>query len=155
MTYLEKGDTNMTLSEMIEALRQEREILEIKRRSAAEAQEWLERTPEWQALCKAKQELQRVQDAVEQREQMIHDEAVRLYQSTGEKKPHPAVSIRVFREPQYDEQTMRNWLMANAPTFLKIDAARLKKSAEALPDAPLTWQDKPVAYIASDLGTER
>lgn len=59
MTYLEKGDTNMTLSKMIEALWQEREILEIKRRSAAEAQEWLERTPEWQALCKAKQELQR------------------------------------------------------------------------------------------------
>lgn len=143
----------MTLQEMIAILCQEREDLRFKKLLVKEAQEQLERTPEWQMLCEVKQALLAVQDAVDQQEQMIRDEAIKLYRQTGDKRPHPLVSIRVTYEPQYDEVIMRNWLMSNAPVYLKIDVTRLKRSAKALPDAPLTWQEEPVACIASNLET--
>lgn len=77
-----------------------------------------------------------------------------LYQQNQNKKPHDAVTVKIFREIDVpDEQAARDWSLKNFTPALKLDHKVLEKAAKdgTIPQNLLTVRDVAKAQIATDL----
>ena len=75
------------------------------------------------------------------------------YTEDGNKKPHPALGIRITKKLDYDPAYAEEWAHAHSPNLLMLDKKRFEKVLKAggMPDFPATEHEKPTATIAKDL----
>jgi len=85
----------------------------------------------------------------------VRELAVSLYEATDDKRPHPAVGIRVNTKIVYDPGCAFTWCYARLPHALKLDARFFEKHARAVAQTDpidfVTITPDPVATVDSDL----
>ena len=125
---------------------------ELKERQA-ELDEILAALPIAQTMATIKEEV----DVLAAEEQRIYRalciEAVNAYETTHDKRPHPAVQIKLMTQVDYNEDKFKAWAIEHdLPGLLKLDKAAAKKVATG-PTAPdfVTIGTYPQATVATDL----
>jgi hypothetical protein len=91
---------------------------------------------------------------VSQMEEAVRSAALESFRADGNKKPHPAVSIKIFQTTKIlDEDAAREWCFANFRPALKLDAKTFEKAAKDgnVPAELVTIGEDPRAQIATDL----
>jgi hypothetical protein len=88
---------------------------------------------------------------IEQCDKQVKHAAIGKFEDTGResKKPHPAVTIRVGKEFEYDEQEAKEYCLLYLPDALKLHVPTFKKNADGL--AFVTTHEKISAAIKRDL----
>jgi hypothetical protein len=114
------------------------------------AQTALDDTDEAKALAALKEQRATDRKLLAEMEATIKDEAVDYFVATGERKPVPGVTIKMFRVAFYDKDAAETWIRASAPALLVPDWKAFVKTAAEL-GGPITWKDDPQAQIASVL----
>jgi hypothetical protein len=88
--------------------------------------------------------------SVQLRELAIHD-----YWTTGSKKPHPAMGIRVTTVLEYGPSEAEDWARINLPAALTLNKSVFETYAKTMAKVnpvPFVFiDDKPTATIATDL----
>ena len=86
----------------------------------------------------------------------IRDYTVSIFESTGEKHPHPAVGIREYTKLDYDKDEALHWAQRHLPKALKLDNRFFEKHAKAVSETqPISFvriYKEPRATISTDLG---
>lgn len=112
----------------------------------------LKQKPEWIKLAELAES---ARTQIEILETDLRTATLETYAETGNKKPHPALSVRVNTRLEYDPVLIRQWCIENLPQALTLDKKALEKYAKGVADiAPvpgLTITRQPQATIASDL----
>lgn len=112
----------------------------------------LEESDEWQRAQKRLDEAKELQD---QLAEDIKAGALDEYATTGDKKPHPAVQVKLFSKLQYDEQQAYEYCLDSLPQALKLDKRTFEQYAKGVAKvAPVAFVEtvfEPRAQIASDL----
>ena len=83
-------------------------------------------------------------------ETTIRTEAAEYFAATGEKKPVPGVTIKMFRVARYDRDAAQAWIRSSAPALLVPDWKAFEKTAADM-GGPIEWAEEPRALIASVL----
>ena len=91
--------------------------------------------------------------ATKEAEAIVRELAIAAYNDTGDKKPHPAATIRVMRRVDYEKDDALIWVKANAPTLLVLDKKGFESGVKAglFANAPALVVDDPTAAISRDL----
>lgn len=150
-TYLD-AQLQVTFEEQVKRLAELRrkeadakEMLDLMRKSLEESKEWMR----YRQILETAQHEQRMLD------DQIRSLAVTNYEGSGEKHPHPAVSIRLYTKVKYDYSTAFVWSQANLPQAITLDTKLFDKHAKAVAEtAPIYFVEiakEPQASIASDL----
>lgn len=88
-------------------------------------------------------------------EEELRQAIVAHYQSTGNKKPHPKLGVRVSEVPVYDPVAAISFSLATVPELLMLDKKAFESYAKGVRDSvPLFfvgWEEKVTATIAKDL----
>jgi hypothetical protein len=88
-------------------------------------------------------------------ETTIREHALHVYQTTGAKKPHDAVAVKVMTRLQYDPERAAGFCLEHLPSAIKVDYKTFEKHAKNVADtAPLDFVEfveEPQAQIATDL----
>ena len=119
-------------------------------------------------LAIAKKQLAEAKMAVQEAECSVRNKAEYQYAQDGNKRPHPAVQIKVFRVLRYRVEDAIEYARVFAPNALRLDKRVFEKAAKdtlkviesgvhigdagkVLP-ATVSLEDDPRATIARDLG---
>lgn len=108
----------------------------------------------WQAAnADLMADLDNARAAVAEAERAVRTATLDAYAQTGDKKPHPAVGVRLNKVICYDGDSARVWAMTASPMLLKLDAAAFDKAVRAglVPVDIAQVDDVPQATIATDL----
>lgn len=83
----------------------------------------------------------------------VRDAAVAEFSTTGNKKPHPAITVKMFTAYSYDEDVATAWALDNAPGLLVLNNKEYEKVLKtgALAGMPGTVDETPKATVARDL----
>jgi hypothetical protein len=86
-------------------------------------------------------------------EGQIKDAALAEYISSGEKRPHPLVGIRVYKKFQLiNEAEAIEYVVSQMPAALKVDWKQVEKLAKAGLDVPGTaLRDEPKATLPKEI----
>ncbi len=102
-------------------------------------------------------ELSRQQEIQSNAELRLRAHAVALFKNCGEKKPHPAVEIRLVRKMEYPEHDAREFCMDHFSSALKLDRRLWEKYARDVADTNpicfVKFTQEPQVMIARDLST--
>ena len=125
--------------------------------NAADCREIVRQTEAQAALDAALQVVENQRALVREWETEVRELALRVFEETGSKKPHPQVGIRVSTVLDYDISAARNWALANAPFLLRLDGEAFEAMIKGmLPkhapyDAPVAFDTMPTATISTKL----
>jgi hypothetical protein len=85
----------------------------------------------------------------------IRDHVVVIYESTGQRHPHPAVGIRVYTKLRYDTDEALHWSQHHLHAALKLNKRFFEKHARAVAETQpipfVTIEESPSATISIDL----
>ena len=84
-------------------------------------------------------------------EATVRELAVDFYNTTGDKRAHEVVTVKVYDVLEYDPTVALNYCREHLPNALKLDARAFEKAAKAIPLAFVEIVETPKATIASDL----
>ena len=107
----------------------------------------LEQTPEFIRLQATTAELKDVKEWEEESADAVREMAFSLFNSTGEKKPHRHVQIKMFSKLVYDATQALEYALANLPAALKLDTKKFEAAAKALGLPFVTTEEEPKVYI--------
>lgn len=95
----------------------------------------------------------RIEEYISNTEARIKEAALVHYALTDEKKVHPFVTVKVFKEFRVlDESVLREWVRTNLADALVVDQAKVKQYAKSIgPVDGTVVVDVPKAQIASVL----
>jgi hypothetical protein len=142
-----------TLPELVELVANQRNEVAGLRAKQAEAIEALALTPESQKLIEIEAQLRAANEGVNNLETELRTQALEAYHQSNNKTPVAGVTIKLFTAVTYVMADALAWCMSNAPTLVRavLDVKSFEKIADKLPGAPVTVEQTPKAYIASDL----
>jgi len=95
--------------------------------------------------------LSRAQADLEANEQAVRETALEAYLETGNKHPHPAITIKVFTKLDYDEEQAVTYCVEHLPKALKVDKRKFEAVAKAAELDFVQITDDPKATVATDL----
>jgi hypothetical protein len=95
--------------------------------------------------------LEAARSAEEQAECRLREAVLNMYNSTGSKRPHPAVGIRVCTRLIYDPAAVTEWAREHLTALLILDTKRFEQVAPHLMVPGVTTCTEPQATIAQDL----
>jgi hypothetical protein len=87
---------------------------------------------------------------VEAAEAELRAAVVNEFNATNNRQPHPACSVRMIKQLEYDDATVVDWAIRRAPALLSIDRKRLKETGLVL-GAPIREIEVPTAAISTNL----
>lgn len=99
-------------------------------------------------------DVQEAKTLVAKAENNVREWVLALYRETSDKRPHAAVSIRVYKVAQYDQEQARVWAQEKRPDLIVLDAKgyeKVLKSDGRDPEMPGEVVEEPRATIATDL----
>ncbi|MFA5379444.1 MAG: hypothetical protein WC455_27050 [Dehalococcoidia bacterium] len=68
----------------------------------------------------------------ERYDQVVRDQALEVFQQTGNNKPHAATEVKMWDVPQYAPNEAFNWCRSNMPALLVLDEAAYEKILRAV-----------------------
>lgn len=89
--------------------------------------------------------------AQEQAESALREAVLAAFIATGNKRPHPAVGVRVYTRLVYDPAAVTAWARENMTPLLVLDTKRFEQVAPHLGVPGVTISPEPQATIAQDL----
>lgn len=84
-------------------------------------------------------------------DQTLREDAIAQYNKTGEKSPHPAVIVKVYKTLNYDAEEAKNYAMLHLPRALKLDRRMFEKAARAIEPAFVMFGEQLRTTISKDL----
>ena len=144
--------TGLELSELVHRLARLRKTQKDAQDRLAEIQARLAQDPElllFQGfLADAKSQAATVYEA-------ICEQGVELFEQNGDKKPHPAVTIKETINLAYNESLAIAWCLKRLPAAIRLDQSLFEKHARAVMNtAPIkfvTLARVPKATVSQDL----
>ena len=76
-------------------------------------------------------------------------EAIAEYNRSGEKKPHPAVEIKIMTEILYDDEEALKYARLHIPNAVKLDAKKFEAVAVASELSFVRTEEYPKAYVSN------
>jgi len=104
-----------------------------------------------QELAGAKEALAAAKENTLAADQGVRTSALQVYAETQDKKPHPAVPIKIYTVLQYEQQDAIEYAREHLPTALKLNTSTFEKVAKVVPLDFVTISEEPRATIARDL----
>lgn len=98
-----------------------------------------------------KKDLSVAQTKVTGLEESVRGTALEAYLETGDKHPHPAITIKVFTKLDYDEEQAITYCVEHLPKALKVDKRKFEAVAKAAELDFVQITDDPKATVATDL----
>lgn len=117
----------------------------------------LAQTEPGQTLASLRELLKNMQAVEKELTGQIHTAALELYTQTAEKKPHPAVGIKVYTVLEYAAAELLPWAEENLPEAVKksLDKTAFERYATAMkelrPVPGVTFVEDPRVTIAGNL----
>lgn len=113
----------------------------------------LESVKQGQNYQNLEQEYKTAQENIDRLEAEIKRMAEEEYQSTGNKKPHDKISVKIFKVFQIvDAEKMKEWVFKNLQDALKVDESKVKDYAQKIgPVQGTAVIEEARAQIASNL----
>lgn len=148
-----EGHIERNIEAQIRILAADRDALSELKASIQAQNEELKQTMEYQRLDYMQTQAKALLDAIQQQEDSIKKIAFNLYGINHNKQPHPAVQIKTFTIPVYDDDVMKAWAIDHKhPAMLNLNRAAANKVAKG-PTAPsfVTILEEDRAQIKSDL----
>lgn len=99
-------------------------------------------------------EVEARENGLKELDQSIRNEAVKLYAQNGNKKPHAAVGIRVYKRTEYNPDAALAWAREHRQDMIALDSKlydKVLKSDARDPGMPGEVVEEPRATIAKDL----
>lgn len=91
-------------------------------------------------------------EAIDRIEGDLRQDATDGWHLSGEKNPHPAISVKEFMVLEYDEGEAIDWCMSsNMKNALKLDKRKFEALAKAAEPEFVTFSVEPRAQIKTDL----
>lgn len=154
-TRLQQIPADLDLDQAILVLARERLALQRVKEKRQEAYDQMIQTEEgkrWQSLDAT---ARNIAWRIETLESLIRDRALDCFSKSGEKKPHPAVSIRMRTVLSYDPDRALAWCKVYLPKALSLNRKIFEKHARAVAEThPVPFVEirkEPQATIARDL----
>jgi len=139
------------IQKAIESLARSRAIEAEYKTEIKEIQAEMSEMPLGKRLAHVYKLLAVAQEDVADAEIAVRSRALKMYDSTGAKQPHPAVKIAVYTVLSYDPAQALEYARQHLPKALKLDKQVFEKSAKAIePDFVIVGEEARVR-IASDL----
>ncbi|MFN3077717.1 MAG: hypothetical protein ABT940_12735 [Alphaproteobacteria bacterium] len=129
-------------------LRRDRDLAAAKKSEASAA---IEASKEYEAYTLAKFWVEELDAQIENREHWLRGEALLMFEASGTKQPHPAVTVKLFDVLSYENGRALAYCINHLPTALKLDKAAFERAAKAIPMGFVTVTKEPRAQIAGDL----
>jgi len=117
----------------------------------AEVRAELEANPLWAYLTKKQERLKAAQAKVADAEQEVRSAALGWYETTSDKKPHPAVQVKLYTTLAYDPQAALDYACEHLPKAIKLDKRAFEKAAKAIEPDFVAFAQEARATIARDL----
>lgn len=76
-------------------------------------------------------------------------EAIAEYNRSGERKPHPAVEVKIMTEVLYDDEEALKYARLHIPNAVKLDTKKFEAAAKALELPFVRTEEYPKAYVSS------
>jgi hypothetical protein len=105
----------------------------------------------WQMVGARQRSLNQAKDKQADAETEVRKEALAAYEETGDKKPHPAVPIKMYTVLEYEEANALDYAREHLPKALKLVKRTFEKAAKVLELDFVTVTQEPRATIARDL----
>lgn len=119
------------------------------------AQEALMQTELGQKLDSISGQIDELKARAGELDSQIRDHVVVIYESTGQRHPHPAVGVRVYTKLRYDTDEALHWSQHHLPKALKLDKRFFEKHARGVAETqPIPFveiEENPRATISTDL----
>ena len=112
----------------------------------------LEQTLAFTRLQEASARFKELKEREEELADTVRMAALDLYNTTGDKKPHRHVQIKVFSRLVYDAAQALDYAIASLPAALKLDTKKFEAAAKALNLPFVTTEEEPKVYIDANLG---
>ena len=141
----------MDIREAIELLRKTRATEADFTAQVAEIKAELEALPLWKMLQDVQGYLATARADVETQEHRVRWEALEAYNKTGNKKPHPAVAIKMYAVLYYASLDAHAYACQHLPKALRLDVKAFEKVAKVANLDFVTISEEPRATIARDL----
>lgn len=98
-------------------------------------------------------ELKAAQEHVNEAERAVRIAGMAAYAQSGDKKPHPAVQIKLTKAVAFNEADARQWALDHIPTLVRLDTSAFEKVARTgtLPKEVAQVEEVPQVTISTDL----
>jgi len=114
----------------------------------------LEQTLAFTRLQEASARFKELKEREEELADTVRMAALDLYNTTGDKKPHRHVQIKIFPKLVYDAAQALDYAIASLPAALKLDTKKFEAAAKALDLPFVTIEQEPKVYIDAKLGVD-
>ena len=139
------------MKDAVEKLARARCIVAEYEATLVEAEEELHATPEWAAADQALQDIRQAKVEQANVETEVRERALGIYEETGDKAPHPAVTIKMYTVLDYEDADAFDYAREHLPKALKLDKRTFEKAAKILELDFVVIRQEPRATIARDL----
>lgn len=94
-----------------------------------------------------------LKDGIAQCDETVREAAMKAFLDTGEKSPHPAITIKAFAEPEYEDDLAIEWAWVKAPEVFDLNRKKyeLLLKSGLFPDMPGAVVDVHKVTLARDL----
>ena len=136
----------------IKQLAHTRDVEAQYRQEIADLEAEIAATPLGQRLTRVRDELLKVAQAdVADAEGSVRKRALEMYQTDGNKRPHPAVTVKEFTTLSYDSAQALDYARQHLPQAVKLDTRAFEKAAKVLELDFVTIAKDPRPTITRDL----
>jgi hypothetical protein len=102
-------------------------------------------------LEQANNQVEVAKAAALEQDAVVRAEAMRVYELTANKTPHPAIVVKEFSVLSYDVDKALDYAREHLPACVKLDTKAFEKVAKALPLDFVTESKEPRVTIATNL----
>lgn len=141
----------MDIQESISKLALARQIEAKCKADVADIQAELEASALWRVLTERKADLKAAQKAASAQYDYVRELGVTTYDETGDKKVHPAVTVKMYTILTYDSADALEYAREHLPGALKLVTRAFEKAAKVLDLDFVAINQEPRADIAKDL----
>lgn len=117
----------------------------------AGAEAALRTTAQWAEVERRSTRLQETKKESTEAEAEVRKQALGVYEETGDKAPHPAVTIKMYTVLDYQEINALSYAREHLPQALKLDKRTFETAAKVLDLGFVDIVQEPRATIARDL----
>lgn len=108
-------------------------------------------TPEAQLLAETREEMANRKADCREHEVAARDIGLKLYEASGDRKPHAALTIKMFKVLDYDAENALAYCREHLPQALKLDRREFEKVAKTVNIPIVTMGLEPRMTIARNL----
>lgn len=130
------------LQEYANVVHRARKDVEFLRAQLVDLQDQLDASELGQSVASAKIALKEAKERTADVESKLKELAVKNYKDTGDKKPHPAVTIKIFSTVEIiDRKAALTWTVQNASKAVKLDSIKFKAAVKNLDELSFIKKD--------------